>query len=111
MVNEERREEVRRLLQRRTTEGLTYRELSKRSGVPAGTLAWWSSRLRHEGRARSEAFVELSAAVNVEREEARHEVEGAALEVVLGGGRRLIVRPGFDEAELVRLVHALESRC
>jgi GTP cyclohydrolase III len=39
----------------------------------------------------------------------RHPADHAAIEVVLGGGRRLAIRPGFDEETLRRVVVALES--
>lgn len=44
----QRRREIERWLSRREAEGLTLRELSVRSGIPVGTLAWWSHRLRNE---------------------------------------------------------------
>lgn len=111
MVKHDRREEVRRLLLRRSAEGLTYRELSRLSGIPAGTLAWWSSRLRCQAASAEDAFVELTASADPALDVARSEPGAAPLEVVLAGGRRLIVRPGFDEAELTRLVRALEAPC
>ena len=94
---------MRRLLALREREGLTLAELARRTRVPAGTLAWWSSRLRderhHDARP---AFVEVAAEPQVSE-------AGAALEVVLGNGRRVMVRRGFDEGELRRLVELLES--
>jgi hypothetical protein len=33
------------------------------------------------------------------------------MEVVLAGGRRIRVAPGFEEQALVRLVRALEAAC
>jgi hypothetical protein len=99
---EKRRAEIRRLLERREREGLTYGQLAAASGIPKNTLAAWSSRFRRE-RATGDApgFVELV------EEEPR---SASAFEVVLSEDRRLRVAPGFDEAELVRLVAALE-RC
>ena len=40
---------------------------------------------------------------------AKKEAAPAGLEVVLAGGRRIGVGPGFDEATLGRLVRALEA--
>ena len=51
-----------RLLALREREGLTYREAARRGGVSAGSLAWWSWRLRqpHQSSRRSRAaFVEV----------------------------------------------------
>jgi hypothetical protein len=37
---------------------------------------------------------------------------GGALEVILGGGRRIVIPPGFDTGTLLRVIAALESpRC
>jgi transcriptional regulator with XRE-family HTH domain len=105
MTNQDRREQMRRLLARRDREGLTFAELAGRSGIPVGTLAWWSSRLRSEREDREAGFVELKAPA-----EAAAPSEGSdRLEVVLGSGRRVLVPAGFDAAELQRLVLALDS--
>ena len=113
----DRREEMRSLLVRREREGLTFRELSAQSGVPFGTLASWAWKLRQEFFAaipvkrrrshRAPGFVELVAAP--EDEAVRAEPIGE-VEVVLASGRHLVVREGFDEECLLRLVRALE-RC
>lgn len=101
-----RREQIRRLLERREREGLTYTELARESGLSAGTLSWWSWRLRrgkrgHKGR----NFVEL---VPPERADGG---AGGEFEVVLRSGRRISLSREFDEAALVRLVKVLESAC
>jgi transcriptional regulator with XRE-family HTH domain len=41
-----RREEIGRLLAVRERERLSLRALSERSGIPVGTLSWWTHRLR-----------------------------------------------------------------
>ena len=43
---EDRRREMRHLLSLRGTEGLSLRALSERTGIPIGTLSWWSHHLR-----------------------------------------------------------------
>jgi transcriptional regulator with XRE-family HTH domain len=43
-----RREEIGRLLRLREREGLSLRALSERSGIPVGTLSWWTHQLRQE---------------------------------------------------------------
>jgi len=60
MPRPSRREEIRRLLARRDREGLTYRELSKISGVAASTLSWWSWRLRRDPISPEVKFAELT---------------------------------------------------
>ena len=55
-----RRREIERLLSERESKGLSLRALSDRSGIPAGTLSWWSHKLRTEESAESTpTFVEL----------------------------------------------------
>jgi hypothetical protein len=101
-----RREEMRRLLKRREREGLTYAELARESGESARALSWWSWRLRQErdkgarqGRARGGEFVEVKVS--------EAEGCGSGLELVLGNGHRLVIRPGFDEENLRRLLAVL----
>lgn len=107
MRTADRREEMRRLLARRQREGLTFAELSRQTRIPVGTLAWWSSRLRSEPAGDRAGFVELTAEVEPQVQSRG----GGRLEVVLVGGRRLIVPCGFDAGEVLRLVRALEAGC
>jgi hypothetical protein len=92
------------LLAQRERERLTYREAARRGGVPAGTLAWWSWRLRQEGRrspsAKAQGFVEVELVEEV------GEAEDAGLEVLIGAHRVRVTR-GFDAVTLQRLVRAL----
>lgn len=57
--NSSRRREIERLLSLRRSKGLSLRALSDRSGIPFGTLSWWSHRLRSEAEAGDSGFVEL----------------------------------------------------
>jgi hypothetical protein len=115
MGKHERRAEIRRWLALRTSEGLTFVELARRSGIPSATLAWWSSRLRRvesaarptEGCAKPGVFVELTPGAVAQAPDP----ERGSLELVLERGWRLIVRPGFDEHELLRLLRTLEAAC
>lgn len=96
------------LLRRREREGLSYRELARESGVPAGTLAWWAQRLgqeRSEGGVRpGPRFVELVA---------REAAAGSAVryEIQLLSGRRVLVEGAFQDEALARLVAVLERPC
>ena len=96
-----RREQIRRLLERRDREGLSYRELARRTGESPRTLAWWSSRLRR-GRGRSRGFVELVAKPGSTAPRA------GSFEIVLGSGRRVVAPAGFEEGALRRLLAVLE---
>lgn len=99
----DRREQMRSWLARRAERGLTFRELSEETGVPAGTLAFWSWKFRAEPRhdEAPSAFVELVPKAR----DADNRIE-----VVLANGRRVLVSTGLDEEHLVRVVRALE-RC
>jgi transcriptional regulator with XRE-family HTH domain len=46
----QRRREIERLFALRDREGLSLRELAEHSGIPCGTLSWWSHQLRQETR-------------------------------------------------------------
>ena len=100
---------MRRWLTRRERRGLTFRELSEETGVPVGTLASWAWKLRRGAAGasspdrRGRGFIELVP--EPDRGGGR-----AGIEIVLAGGRRLMVAEEVDEDQLVRVVRALE-RC
>lgn len=84
--------------------GLTQQEFCKRRGVPVKTLARYVRRFRQRpaeaaGRPRW---------VAVELAESEPAASGSGLSVVLGGGWRIEIGRGFDEATLRQLVTALE---
>ena len=96
------REEVRQLLSAFQTSGLCAREFCQRHGLAPSTLRrnlQRAARASAPGQPPAVRFVALK-------------VNGAApagLEVVLAGGRRIGVTPGFDEQTLGRLVRLLEG--
>jgi len=106
-----RREEMLRLLGRRERQGLSLKALALESGVPAGTLGFWAWKLLQEtlrpspsSDATCTAFVELVPGPD------DRAAETGRMEIVLAGGRRVVVHDDVDEDRLVRLVRALE-RC
>ena len=106
MLAMDRRREVQRWLALRDREGLTYRNLSARSGIPANTLAHWAWRLRREERSTRESapFVELVSAP-------LHEAGAPGrVEIVLRSERRVVVDAAIEPAVLTRLLVAIE-RC
>lgn len=94
------REDRTEVLALKRREGLSFRELEEQTGIGVTTLRVWARRARAKpAPARQPEFVEL-------------DVGGTAapggFEVEVAGGRVVRVRPGFDAAELRRLLNALE---
>jgi hypothetical protein len=95
-----RREEMAALLARRERDGLSLRQLSEESGIPFGTLSWWSWRLRQDDGQRDSGFVEVVAAgPGVD----------AAVVVRLSNGVAIEVQSGTDARWLCEIVTALRS--
>jgi len=107
----ERRREIGRWLALREREGLTFRALAERSGIPSGTLAWWAWRMSREPRpaACAQRFVELSEAADMQP---RAEVVAPStddIELVIDERVRLRVGRSVEVARVARLVQALLS--
>ena len=107
------RDLIRRLLTEPDHDGTALTELSRRTGVPAATLASWVERLRREDETEpprasvreSAGFVELVASEqSVVADESL-----SRFEIVLKGQRRVVIPAEFDDGALVRLVRVLES--
>ena len=90
------------LLALKRREGLSFPELAKRTRIRVGTLRVWAGRERVKPPPRRTRFVELDV---------RSASVSEGFEIGLPGGRVVRVRPGFDAAELRRLLGALESTC
>lgn len=90
------------LLARRERDGLSLRQLAEQSGIPFGTLSWWSWRLRQPDASNSNGggFVEVVASD-----------QRADSEVVvrLDNGLAVEARAGIDTTWLRDLVMALRS--
>jgi len=106
-----RREEMGKRPDLHPRQGLTLKALAVESGVPAGTLGFWAWKLRQEtlrpgpaSDAPRTGFVELVPGPD------ERVAENRRVEIVLAGGRRVVVDDNVDEDRLVRLVRALE-RC
>jgi len=109
----DRREQMRRWLALREKRGLTFGELSQRTGVPSGTLGHWAWKLRQEargtkGQASGGGFVELVARTSGPG--AAPEAAGAPIEIMLERGRRVVVSGEVDEVALERVLRVL-ARC
>ncbi|MCA8976853.1 MAG: helix-turn-helix transcriptional regulator, partial [Planctomycetes bacterium] len=85
------------LLARRERQGLTLRELSKKTGIPFGTLSWWSWRLRQEPARRrgGEQFVEVEVTPAGHREVV---VRVADIEISASAGTDVVWLRDLDQA-------------
>ena len=90
--------------------GLDAASYAAREGLKAEQLRWWRWHLGLGPRARrapaQPQFVEVVLAGAAEQP--APEQEGAGLELIIGR-RRVVVRPGFDEQSLRRVVAVLEE--
>ena len=103
------REEVRQLVSAFQASGLRAREFCQQHGLALSTLR---RHLRKQGGAQRKAAAGVrfvAVALNGAPAPAPKEAAPAGLEVVLAGGRRIAVGPGFDAATLGQLVRALEG--
>jgi len=92
------------LFARRERDGLSLRALAKETGIPTGTLSWWSWRLRQEQADEpheSTGFVELSVA--------RPSSATGDVVVRIGDDIEVVVPPGTDADWLRDLVAAVRS--
>jgi hypothetical protein len=109
----DRREQMRRWLALREKRGLTFGELSRRTGVPSGTLGHWAWKLRREAPGsevprRGGGFVELVAQECAP--DAAPAAGEARIEIVLERGRRVAVFGTVDECALELVLRVL-ARC
>jgi len=89
--------EIRRIVEGFAKSGLTRREYCAKHGVAMTTLDYW----RRAHRRQKPTLVPVAI------EEAHHPLAGFAL--VLANGRRIESSWSFAEADLQRLIRALES--
>jgi len=100
---EERRAEMERWFALRVREGLTLRQLSRRSGIPFGTLTSWSRKLEEDGD-HAPAFVELRVA-----EDPAGSPE--AVTIRFAAGHEMHLQGPIDAEVLARLAGLLVARC
>jgi hypothetical protein len=102
---------IRRLLAEREKSGESYASLSRRSGIPTGTIASWAHREQRRGRGGSPAFVELRVKDDGGTDLAPRPTPDVLTVAVSVQGRRreILVPPGFDADELRDLIAVLEE--
>jgi len=101
------------LLEERDSTGESFAALAARSGVSAATLGRYAKRSRrHDGPKRA-AFVQVlpRADEHDDRDTRRPSTTFTVILDTAGARREVLVPSGFDDRELLRLVHTLESRC
>ena len=110
METADRAEQMRRLLERREREQLTYRQAAAlEPGVTVNQLFWWRRRLF--GRSSTASAAAASRARGFVRlVEAQAAGADERVEIALTNQRRLIVSAELSDAVLSRLVRLLE-RC
>ena len=84
------------ILRRQAGSGLSVAAFCRRSRLSQASFYAWRRKLRDAG-----PFAEIRIAPEAV-------VSAGALELVVPGERRIVVRPGFDRATLLALVDALE---
>ena len=93
------KDEARRVLARAEREGKSITMLAREEGVSPQRLYWWKKRLRGEEPSPS-SFVEVRLT------EPR---QAQPFAVQMRNGRSVAVWPGFDAAELARLLAVVED--
>ena len=118
----ERRREITRALALRRRRGWTFVRLGEETGIPSGTLAWWSRRLRlealeSESGSSPAGFVEVSPRLRRELQDEEREsalvggesLETAHVELVLRNGRTLRMAGWVDPQWLRQWIEVAES--
>lgn len=91
---------ARQVLARAEREGWSITALAREQGVSPQRLYWWKKRLRDEDTRRTPSFVEVSIT-------APRQTQPFAVQ--MRNGRSVAVWPGFDAAELARLLAVVEE--
>jgi transcriptional regulator with XRE-family HTH domain len=103
------RSEVERWLRVREREGVSFAELARRSGIPFGTLANWSRRLRLSATTEAgQGFVQVVATDEASR---ARDGEQDVITLRLSSGARIELRGRFAEHLAAQLKEQLGSWC
>ena len=92
------------VLAERDRRGLSWAELSRRSGLSSRKLRWWHERFKRNPAPRTPppAFVAVEVTDPVR-------ATASAIEIATPSGFRLTVPPDFDADHLRRLLHVLAA--
>ena len=91
------RERWRRIIEQQRNSGLSVARFCRAQGLADSSLFAWKRRLAREAAA-APAFIALTSAARDER--LASDLSDGAIELHLGGGRHILLRPGFDGATL-----------
>ena len=106
MARPNRRAEITQYLALRESQGLTYAELSRHTGISVSAFTWWSRRLRDEAEEEQELFAQVSV---VEEPSTPVIASGVSIRVQ---DLVLDVEPGFDAETLAGILAVIrKSRC
>ena len=98
-----------RRVERWQRSGLGAKAFAERERIDAGQLSWWKWRLKTRPLTSSAALVPVRVAPS--REAAPVAAAPSAIDIALPSGARLRVVGSVDEANLTRVVRAVESAC
>lgn len=101
-----RAEDAREVLAEWRRSGVTLTEFARREGLSRNRLAWWRARLGVERAPRFHRIELIHAPTTA----GVGGSSGEAIEILVGGGRRVAVRRGFDPDLLAEVLRVLESR-
>jgi transposase-like protein len=90
---------ARQLLERAEKHNLSVTELAREQGVSPQRIHWWRKRLQAADAPKPPTFVEVKLATPVAHPFA----------IRTSSGRTVEVWPGFDAAELARLISVVET--
>lgn len=91
-----------------SSSGLSIRAYCREQGLTEPSFYQWRKRLSRENPLCEPAHP-MFVPVRIQPAPALEDKQTVAIEVALGNGRVLRVRPGFDAATLQRVVSALEA--
>ena len=98
-------EDAREVLDEWRRSGVTLTEFARREGLSRNRLSWWRGRLGEERPPRFHRIELVGTPVSA----VAGGGGGEGIEIVVGGARRVVVRPGFDRELLAEVLRVLES--
>jgi len=95
------------IIQRQRSSGLGVAEFCRRQQVPPSSLFAWKRRLARETQA-APVFVQLKP-VSIPQPGSTTDSSNGGIELHLGQGRHIVLRPGFDGPTLAAVLMVLST--